>query len=121
MTLEKFRELFTELDNDSKIRCFNEYAMEHCPDDQLYAFDEEFFNLFFADNPMDAVRSAFFGDIKNWSDEYLRFNGYGNIVSMDEYEAVEWAEDYVDSIYDHEEIWSSYIDDEDEDEDSEED
>ena len=114
MKIEKFRELFSELSNSDKIRCFNDYAIEYACGDQLYVFDEDFFNMFYEDNPMEAVRACFFGNIKNWSDEYLRFNGYGNIVSMDEYEAVEWAEDYVDSIYDHEEIWSQYIDDEEE-------
>ena len=116
MKIEKFRELFSELSDSDKIRCFNEYAMDYACDEQLYEFDEDFFNMFYENNPTEAVRACFFGNIKNWGDEYLRFNGFGNIVSMSEWEAAEWVEDYVDEIYDHEEIWSQYIDDEEEEE-----
>lgn len=115
MKIEKFRELFSELSDSDKIHCFNEYAMDYACDDQLYVFDEEFFNVFYENNPMEAVRACFFGNVKNWSDEYLRFNGYGNLVSMSEWEAAEWAEDYVDDIYEHEEIWGDYIEDDDSD------
>ena len=38
---------------------------------------------------------------------------------MTEYEAAEWADMYTREIYDHEEIWSEYIDVEDEDDEDE--
>lgn len=51
------------------------------PDDQIYDFDEEFFNMAFGDDCMKAARAASFGDL-NWSDDYIRFNGYANLESV---------------------------------------
>lgn len=121
MKYEKFLEAWNELSNSDKISCFNEYAREHNSDDEIFEFDDDFFDLFFEGKPAEAVRAAFFGDIKSWSDEYIRFNGYGNLVSMTEYEAADWADDYKEDIFEHEEIWCDYIDLEDEDETEEED
>ena len=50
---------------------------------KAYEFDDEFFNIHFND-PMEAARATFFGNIKNWLDPYIRFNGYGNLESVDE-------------------------------------
>lgn len=111
MKYEKFLDAWHELSREDKINCFNDYAREYYPDDVIYNFDEEFFNTFYANNPMDAVRAAFFGNISNWSDEYIRFNGYANLFSMNEWEAADFADDYVDGLYEHEEIWREYIDD----------
>ena len=121
MNYKKFLEAWNDLDRSDKIACFNEYAREYRSDDELFEFDEDFFNTFFADNPTEAVRSCFFGNIQNWSDEYIRFDGYGNLVSMSEWEAEEWADDYKDEIYECEDIWSRYIDADDYEDDNEED
>lgn len=43
-------------------------------------FDDEFFNTYF-DDPYEAARAVFFGDIKNWNDDYIRFNAYRNLES----------------------------------------
>ena len=40
--------------------------------------DEEFYNIYFEGNPIEAVRAVLFGDVR-WSDDYVRFNGYGNL------------------------------------------
>jgi hypothetical protein len=120
MTYEKFEEDWNELSVEDKIACYNEYAYEYNPDDALYDFEDDFFDEHFENNPSEAVRACFFGDIKSWSDEYIRFNGYANLVSLSKYEAEEWATDNLDEIYEHEDIWSRYIDDE-EDDDEEED
>lgn len=114
MKYEKFLEAWNDLDRSDKIACFNEYAREYNSDDEIFDFDDDFFDMFYEGKPADAVRAAFFGDISNWSDEYIRFNGYANLVSMSELEAEEWADDYVQDIYEHEEIWSQYIDEEEE-------
>ena len=47
--------------------------------------DEEFFNTYFYNNPMEAARSVSFGEY-NFNDEYVRFNGYMNLVSLDEWQ-----------------------------------
>lgn len=59
--------------------------------------DEEFFNTFFYNNPMEAVRASFFG-YYDYSDEYVKFNGYGNLNSANEYEIEEEYKEYIDEI-----------------------
>ena len=59
--------------------------------------DEEFFNTFFYNNPNEAVRSSYYGDY-NYCDEYVRFNGYGNLVSFNDYDLQEEYKDYIDVV-----------------------
>jgi hypothetical protein len=47
--------------------------------------DDEFFNIYFEGKPMEAVRSAHYGNY-NYTDEYVRFNGYGNLESLSEWD-----------------------------------
>ena len=120
MKYETFCERFAELSTQDKINLFNEYAREYDCDCELFEFDDDFFDTYFAGKPLDAVRACFFGKIQNWSDEWIKFNGYGNLVSLSDYEAEEWAEMFTEEIYEHEEIWSQYIDDDEEEEEEEE-
>ena len=41
--------------------------------------DNEFWEIYFDDNPQEAARATYFGDIRNWNDPYIRFNAYGNL------------------------------------------
>lgn len=41
--------------------------------------DDEFWNIYFNDNPQEAARATYFGNIRNWNDPYIRFNAYGNL------------------------------------------
>jgi hypothetical protein len=113
MTYETFVEKFKELSTSEKIAIFNEYCLEYGDsDNMLNSFDEEFFNTYFSD-PMEAARATFFGDIKSWSDEYIRFNGYGNLESVSAYDVDEEIEGYLEEIFDNPDTWEDYIDDED--------
>lgn len=47
---------------------------------KVYEFDEEFFETMFS-SPAEAVRATFFGNI-HWMDDYIYFDGYGNLQSM---------------------------------------
>ena len=58
--------------------------------------DEEFFNTFF-DNPMEAIRATYYGNY-NYNDDYVKFNGYGNIDSYSEYERIEEIKDSIEEI-----------------------
>lgn len=116
MTYNNFIDRWNDLADSDKINCFMEYANEHNFDDLLYYFDEEFFKMFFPD-PVEAARAVYFGNIECWSDEYIRFNGYGNLESLSESQAANFADDFTDEIYEHEEIWLKYIDDVDDDND----
>lgn len=123
ISLEKFTEEFKNLSNNEKIAIYNEYCLEHGDsDNMLYDFDEEFFNMAFeGKEPIEICRAAFFGKINSWSDEYIRFNAYGKLESLSEFDAAEEAEDYVDDIYEYEDVWERYIEPEEDDEDEEED
>lgn len=63
---------------------------------EFWENDEEFFNTFFT-NPMDAVRASYYGEY-NYMDEYVRFNAYGNLESMDEYDVREEHLNMIDDI-----------------------
>ena len=41
--------------------------------------DDEFWDIYFGDNPQEAARATYFGDIRNWNDPYIRFNAYSNL------------------------------------------
>ena len=120
ISLEKFTEEFKNLTDREKIAIYNEYCLEHGDSDKmLYDFDEEFFEMAFeGKEPMEICRATFFGNITSWNDEYIRFNAYGNLESLSEYDAVEVAEDHVNEIYEYEDVWDYNIEDE-EDEDEE--
>ena len=59
--------------------------------------DEEFFNTYFYNNPMEAVRSTFYGDYK-FCDKYVKFNGYRNLESFNDYDLEKEYKEYLDEI-----------------------
>ena len=123
ISLEKFTEEFNNLTDREKIAIYNEYCLEHGDSDKmLYDFDDEFFEMAFeGKEPMEICRATFFGHITSWNDEYIRFNAYGNLESLSEYDAVEEIYEYdaVEEIYEYEDVWEDYIEsEEDEDEDT---
>ena len=114
MKYETFEEKFNELSTSEKVAIFNEYCLEYGnSDNMLYSFDEEFFEMAFS-NPMEAARATFFGKIESWCDEYIRFNGYGNLESLSAYSAEGEIEYYLEEIFEHKKTWEDYIEDDDE-------
>ena len=61
--------------------------------------DEEFFNTYFYNNPMEAVRGCYYGNY-NYCDKYVKFDGYGNLSSFNEHELEDEYEYYIDDIVD---------------------
>ena len=124
MKYETFEELFNELSTSEKVDIYNRYCDEtNKVDDIIYTFDEEFFETCFK-SPIDAARAVFFGNIQNWSDDYLRFDGYANLESLCEGEVENEINYYLEDIFECTESWEDYIEDdgeEDEDEEDEED
>ena len=47
-------------------------------------FDEEFWDIYFHDDPYEAARAVYFGNIQSWDDNYIRFNGYNNLETTNE-------------------------------------
>ena len=66
---------------------------------QYYENDEDFFNTFFYNNPTEAVRSSYYGNY-NYCDKYVRFNGYGNLESFNDYDLEKEYKYYIDEITD---------------------
>ena len=63
----------------------------------VYENDDEFFQIFFESKVMEAVRAVSYGDY-NYMEEFVRFNGYGNIESLSEREWHQELEDEADDI-----------------------
>ena len=42
-------------------------------------FDDDFWETYFKNDPYEAARATYFGNIQNWNDDYIRFNGYNNL------------------------------------------
>lgn len=64
---------------------------------EYYENDDDFFNTYFNDNVIEAVRAVSFGDY-NYSDDYVRLDAYGNLESASEYEYYSELENYADEI-----------------------
>lgn len=78
--------------------------------------DEEFFNTYYPDKPMDAVRAACYGSY-NYMDDYVRIDVYGNLQSVSEMgleeEVKAWAADILEQIIDnYDKYQGSYVLDE---------
>lgn len=73
-------------------------SLEHL---DVYEFDDEFFDTFFEGKPLEAARATFFGDIQNWMDEYIRFNGYGNLESLSDYAYDKEVQESADEIIEY--------------------
>lgn len=80
-------------------------------DDEYYQFDDEFFQMFFENRVIDAVRATFFGNIRNWNDEFIYFDGYGNLVSTNNPEFIETISNIVDHICENSEDYEGVNDD----------
>lgn len=115
MTYERFEELFNELPLGKKIEIYNDYCDENKGgEDKISLFDEEFFDTYFYSDPMGAARAVHFGHIENWSDEYIRFNAYGNLVSLTEYDVKEIINDNIEEIFERPNTWEYKIEDDEE-------
>ena len=66
---DKWLELYDELPNDDR---------ENFSVSEWQPHDEDFYNIYFESDPIGAVRAVLFGDVR-WNDDYVRFNGYGNL------------------------------------------
>lgn len=80
-----------------------EYMVRECNsydgslEDYCYEInDEDFFNVHLTE-PMEAVRAAYFGEYQ-YSDDYVRFNAYGNLKSVSTWDFEQELKDGKDEI-----------------------
>lgn len=100
VTREQFIDWFNGLEFGTRYEIARTYAEETNGEEIPYDFDDDFFNVYFNGNPMEAARATFFGNIQNWADPYIRFNAYGNLESMSEDEVADWCEYTAGELYD---------------------
>lgn len=114
MNFEEFSERFKALPESEQVVIYNNHKYDHNPDEVIYNFDEDTLNEIFS-NPYDAMRAAHFGKIESWNDDYFRFDGYANIVSMSTWDAEQWVQDSLSELFEDKSCWKDYIDDDDDD------
>lgn len=84
-TIEEVVEFTENWDGSEWVSAHNTYCSEHSmPDDEIFVFDEDFFETYFEGRPMEAARATHFGEV-NWNDDYITFNGYGNLKSINKW------------------------------------
>ena len=66
---------------------------------RVYENDEEFFEMFFEGKPMEIARMTYYGDYK-YMDKYVRFNGYGNLETLSDYQYEKELKDNINEIID---------------------
>lgn len=86
--LEAVKEYLNDLSAEELIRLHNNYCYENSSEDEIFTNDDDFFNTFFDGKVIDAVRAVSYGEYK-YSDDYVRFNGYGNLESFNRHGAIE--------------------------------
>lgn len=75
-------EYINNLEESDKVALWNEYQYDICGDSQIYDFDDYALNdLLMGKDPIEIVRMTVFGNVKNWLDNYIWINGYGNLES----------------------------------------
>jgi len=93
--MESIVNQINNLDTEDLIRLNNSYCQEaNYSDNEIYENDEDFFETFFRNNVIDAVRSASYGEY-NFSEKYVKFNGYGNLESFNYF----GTDDLVESVH----------------------
>ena len=71
-----------DMDTDDRVTLWNEFQEYINDDDYIYEFNEEFFCTYFDNDPMEAARAAYFGNL-DWKDSYIKFTN-GNLESLSE-------------------------------------
>ena len=93
------------------ICAINDY--DNSVEDLYYYYnDDDFFSMAFGTNVLDAVRAVCYGDYK-YSDDYVKFNAYGNLISANQYELMSlydlYKEDIADKIIELADVCFDYI------------
>lgn len=91
MRTSKILKAINNMNTDELIQLQNTYCQSISSENEIYNNDEDFFDTFYNGKVNDAIRAAHFGDY-NWSHNYVKFNGYGNLESFDYFELKDLCE-----------------------------
>lgn len=95
-TVQQIIDVINAMDQNELIQLNNEYSDAIGSDDQIFGNDQDFLETFFHSNPDSLARAIFYGDY-NYSHEFVRFNGYGNLETFSWFEKKDLCE-YVQTI-----------------------
>ena len=86
-------------DKDAMLNCVRELnSWNGCLDWlEFYENDEEFFEMFFEDRTMELLRAMKYGNF-NFDDDYIKFDGYGNLETYSYREMIEEVESCIEEI-----------------------
>jgi hypothetical protein len=91
-TLDQVIDIINDMDDNDLIQLNNEYSQDiGDSDSEIWGNDEDFLSAFFANNPDALARAIFYGDY-NYSHNYVRFNGYGNLETFNWFETKDLCE-----------------------------
>jgi hypothetical protein len=94
MKASKILKAIKEMSESQLIELNNAYCQSaNYYDDEIYNNDEDFFNTFFpnAGDGLRVAQAVFYGDY-NYSHEYVKFNGCGNLESIGYFEISDLCE-----------------------------
>ena len=75
-------DLINGMDDHELVILNNEYCESaNIYDSEIFANDDEFFEIFFDNNTLRAIQATQFGDYR-YHDNWVTFNGYGNLDSF---------------------------------------
>ena len=111
---EQIKEHLEGLNDGELLSIYDDYCEEAgYMDDKVYWNDDELFEVFFS-NTIDAVRAVSFGSY-NYTDRFVKFNGYANLDSSDYLTGLIDIDDMVSYIADNIDSFDLDIDFEEED------
>lgn len=79
--INQITQQINELSQSELISLHNTYCQSIGSEGEIYSNDDEFFEIFFNGKVLEAVRAVSYGEY-NYSDDYVKFNGYGNLESF---------------------------------------
>jgi len=107
------------LSDSDLVAAHNQYCQNtNNSDDEVYENDEDFFNTYFEGRMMEAIRAVCYGSY-NYSDEYVKFNGYANLESFNSPNGEIDLGDIADEILESPEDFDIELEDDDEEEEEE--
>ena|SRR5690554_1340934 len=115
-TARNIEDYLNNLD-DSELLSINREYLENINnlDSDIYENDEEFFEVYFPNKVMDAIRAVQFGDYR-YTDTYVKFDGYANLETTNHLEDFIDISELAEYIHENPEDFDIEFDEEDEDE-----
>ena len=81
-TIQQITDIINDMNEAELIQLNNEYCEAvNYRDNEIYDNDEYFFATYFENDTIGAVRAVSYGNY-NYSHNYVKFNGYGNLESF---------------------------------------